>query len=153
MRLRFGICRQFRCILPPEVMLVNENQTLLLLTIRELQRISRRLRFLRIRCNDETLDHLLDQHQRHLDALISESRQLAIQRGLEPPETLWIPPIPLPFCQEMLLAQRWCSCIRDSQIRCRRALRRYPRTDAVSILCRKTIDFSTNVIAQLEGYP
>ena len=133
-------------------MLVNENQTLLLLTIRELQRISRRLCFLRIRCNDESLDRLLDQHRRHLDALISESRQLAIQRGLEPPESIWIPPLPLPGCEKSLLAQRWRSCIRDTQIHCRRALRRYPRTDAVSILCRKTIDFSANVIAQLEVY-
>ena len=134
---------------------MTSNQKLLLLSIWELRCSSLHLKFLRKHCCNDTIYAILNHQQTQLTNLEWESRQLAIQRGLEPPEyeNLFCRPLRFPFLfTTARLVHSWYNRNKVTCAHIRRALRQYPRADSVSIFCQKCIDFSTGVMHQLNPY-
>lgn len=130
---------------------LNTNQKLLLLTLRELRDQERCLGVFRTRCRGCELDSVLALQQKKLLCLQWEGRRLAVQRGLELPETTDLFPfLFLPRrCSDFHIAQRWSNRNRETGSRFSSALRRYPYTDPASIFCRKSLDFCTTAIDQM----
>lgn len=134
---------------------MSASRNLLLQAIRDLQSRNHILKIMRSRCRSCAMCVILDKQQRQLQSLEWEGRQLAIQRGLEPPDfpkRTRFPSVVRSCGSDPRLAQEWTRRNRESLAWYRRELHRCQRVDPVSILCQKSMDFCIRAIAQTEPF-
>ena len=133
---------------------LNANQKLLLLALREMRDHERYLQMLHSRCQSCDLNSVLAFQRRKLLCMQWEGRHLAVQRGVELPDTPGMLPI-LFFprrCSDSRIAHSWTIRNQEARSRCGSALRRYPYTDPASVFCRKFLDFCATAMDQMEPF-